>query len=112
MFSVPYNEFLRALDQSPSEELIKAAFEQRSLLPLQVANNCLDTGNALSVPLSNSFALGLHLKVSKLKLLWFLNMPIGEYDSEKHTIILHAAQMEQEIKDYLNQMGDSCAIIR
>jgi len=112
LFANPYNEFFSLVDSSVREELVISSFMPRTILPIKVANNCLDTGEAISIPLSNSFALGLHLKPSKLKLLWFLNMPIGEYNLETNQIILHAAQMEQEIKDYLNQTGDSCAILR
>lgn len=103
----PFRNYLPLL----CEEAITAAFQPRSICPIYQAANTLEFGSYLSVPLSESLALGLTVKENNNLLLWFLEQPIGEYIKEKNTIKLHAAQMQQEVKDFLTQTGEDVAII-
>lgn len=110
-FVSPYACFGVNHHPSFNEETVRAAFQPQALCPIYQAANMLALGSHLSVPLSNCFSLGLTVKENNNLLLWFLEQPIGEYIKKSNTIKLHTAQIEQEVKDFLVQTGETIAVI-
>ncbi len=104
-FDCPYAMFIISCQAYLNEELVKSAFESRSLLSLKKAFQKLKDENLLSVPVTNEMALGIHPFKDTL-LLWYLSTPIAEYIPLDDRLILREKVFTQEVTDYFRNIED------
>jgi len=112
--SCPYDSILRAGSSIKIEEdVLVSAFLDRETLSPKKAIDILKTKNALSVPLSSYFSIGLHTSAKDSNyLFWFLLTPVGEYDSGQNKLYIYEPKIKQEVLSYVQRAGNQdCHIV-
>lgn len=105
----PYAEYGLFLRIPVDETTINEAFTP-VFVPLEDAENFIKTGQAISVPLSASLALGASpANDTKGNILWCFGKPIGIYSGAKLHLLEN--QFRQEVEDYLRDTNTNAQII-
>ena len=91
-------------------ECLDSAYK-REIVTFSKAYKLIQTQQALSVPFSYKFSLGLNITEKTTPIIWFETTPIAEIYNEGSVIMVHEKHFMQEVMDFVKKENINVSII-